>query len=71
MAAIKRTPIVETTEPTGAPLAEEAGWLVAMPVAHDSSRLVLADESHYGKLLIHGRAGGRAVAALGLSVPPS
>ena len=43
---------------------------MAMPVAHDSSRLVLADESHYGKLLIHGRAGGRAVAALGLSVPP-
>lgn len=70
MAAIKRTPIVETTEPMGAPLAEEAGWLVALPVAHDSGRLVLADESHHGKLLIYGRTGGQAVVALGLSVPP-
>lgn len=67
MAAIKQTPIIEGALGDAPPL-EAAGWLVAAPVSLPG-RLVLADESHRGKLLIHGRAGEQAVAALGLTAP--
>lgn len=67
MAAIKQTPIIEGA-PGDAPPLEAAGWLVAAPVSLPG-RLVLADESHRGKVLVHGRAGERAVAALGLTAP--
>ena len=67
MAAIKQTPIIEGA-PGDAPPLEAAGWLIATPVSLPG-RLVLADESHRGKLLIHGRAGEQAVAALGLTAP--
>lgn len=69
MAAIKHTPIAEAVAATGEPAVESAGWLVAGPVSIALGELVLADESHYGKLLIHGRAGGQALAALGLPDP--
>lgn len=67
MAAIKQTPIIEGA-PGDAPPLEAAGWLVAAPVSLPG-RLVLADESHRGKVLVHGRAGERAVAALGIEAP--
>lgn len=67
MAAIKRTPIVEIA-PAGAPSVEFDGWLVAAPVSLPGG-LALADESHRGKIMIHGRAGERVVAALGLVAP--
>lgn len=67
MAAIKQTPIVEIA-PAGAPPAESDGWLVAAPVSL-AGGLRLADESHRGKVLIHGRTGAQAVAALGLEAP--
>ena len=69
MDAIKRTPIVEAAGPAGTLSADVAGWTVATPVSLVPGELVLADESHYGKLLIHGRAGGQALAALGLTAP--
>ena len=67
MAAIKQTPIVEIAPP-GAPAVEAGGWLVAAPVSLPGG-LLLADESHRGKIMIHGRAGERAVAALGVEAP--
>lgn len=67
MAAIKQTPIVEIAPP-GAPAVEAGGWLVAAPVSLPGG-LLLADESHRGKIMIHGRAGERAVAALGIEAP--
>ena len=69
MAASKRTPIVEATGPAATPSIEDAGWLVSAPAAIVTGDLALEDESHYGKLLIHGRAGGTALTALGLSAP--
>lgn len=68
MAAIRRTPIAEALGPGGTPAVDD-GWLVAAPVSLDGGGLVLEDESHYGKLLIHGRAGGSALTALGLTAP--
>ncbi|MBP8949157.1 MAG: hypothetical protein KBG73_09955 [Candidatus Promineofilum sp.] len=67
MAAIKRTPIIEST-PGNAPPVEAAGWLVAAPVSLPAG-LLLADDSHRGKIMIHGRAGEQAVATLGIMAP--
>ena len=67
MAAIKRTPIIEST-PGNAPPVEAAGWLVAAPVSLPAG-LLLADDSHRGKIMIHGRAGEQAVATLGMMAP--
>ena len=67
MAAIKQTPIIESA-PGDAPPIEAAGWLIAAPVPLPG-KLMLADDSHRGKVLIHGRAVDRAMAALGIEAP--
>jgi sarcosine oxidase subunit gamma len=67
MTAMKQTPIHESA-PRSAMAAEVAGWLVAAPVSLPAG-LLLADESHRGKVMIHGRAGERAVEWLGLAAP--
>ena len=68
MEAIKRTPIHEALEPARVLPADDTGWHVAAPVSIVAG-LTLRDESHCGKLLIHGRAGGQALAALGMDAP--
>ena len=67
MAATKQTPIAEIAPGGGLPV-EAAGWLIAAPVPLPG-KLMLADDSHRGKVLIHGRAGDRAMAALGIEAP--
>ena len=69
MNAIKRTPIAEANGPGDTSPAEAGGWLVAAPMSLAGGEQILTDESHYGKLLIHGRAGGQALTALSLAAP--
>lgn len=70
--AIKYSPIHEAALRAGAIMAEEAGWLI--PQSYDGVRggsagIGLIDQSSWGKIMIHGRAGGRAAAALGITPP--
>lgn len=72
MQAVKSTPIAAAADETGVQIIEAAGWQVAgaaTPADMNRAHLYLADESHYGKLLIDGRDGHLALAAFGLPSP--
>lgn len=72
MAPIKLSPVHDAALQMGAVVVAESGWLVPSHYAKPMTALptiALLDESPYGKITIHGRAGAQAVAALGLTAP--
>jgi len=54
-------------------MGEQAGWRVARSFAPGpgdwTAAVGLADESHFGKIMIHGQDGGEQLAAIGLIAP--
>lgn len=70
MEATRRSPIEHLARAAGAELALDAGWLIARSFPGASTGGPgLSDESHWGKVLLHGRAAGRVAAALALEAP--
>lgn len=70
--ALKLSPVHEIALRGGATMAEEAGWLIPQSyegVRVSTSRVGLIDESGFGKIMIHGRAGGQVAAVLGIEPP--
>jgi len=72
MEPINLSPVAEVARQMGAVMVEESGWLLPNHYAKvlvEQPYLALLDESAQGKIMIHGPAGARATAALGLEAP--
>lgn len=71
----KLSPIHDVAAQAGATMGKRAGWLVAQRFAGATADLTtgvgLVDESHCGKIIIHGDDAGRLLTAFGLTTPES